>query len=165
MPGAINTDQILGTNFQPPQAGLSTDLIWGGTAAIGGTFPGNHEPSAAIVEQTPLYGGGIAAFKSRPVQVAPPRPNQGQPWLKKFIPPLALFNDASQWVNKKYFVQTMPRGQNPNSNPLLKAQAYSPPPINVQNVAAGRLNLQLQLGMLSNQAAQLTLDASNWYGG
>lgn len=115
------------------------------------------------------YGGGIAAFKD-PVtppfgQQIGPRPNKGQPWRRKFIPPLALFNDAAQWVNRKWFVRPMTLLMNPDSNPLLHAQYFTPPPLAISSLAAGSLNLQLQLGNIVNQAAQLSIDDSTFYGG
>lgn len=100
-------------------------------------------------------------------------PSQGQekrtpaprPWAKKFIPPLALFNDASQWVNILMFNRPGDRHGNGNSDPPLKAQYFTPPPIEVNNLAAGTLNSQLQLGMMAIQTQQLTITASNFFGG
>jgi hypothetical protein len=94
-----------------------------------------------------------------------PLPNVGSDRALQFIPPLALFNDASQWVDRKYFVRPMPFMQAPGSGPVLTNQYFTPPPVNVQNLAAGQLNLQLQLGSVRIQAAELTARASQYYGG
>ncbi len=83
---------------------------------------------------------------------------------RKFIPPLAMFNDASQWVNRLLFHKPMTWFDADTSNPPLKAQYYSPPPINTNNLAAGTLNLQMQLGRMAIQAQQLTISASNYFG-
>jgi hypothetical protein len=87
------------------------------------------------------------------------------PWNKAFIPPLALFNDASQWVNRLMFHPPMQRSGNGSSDPDLKAQYFTPPPIIVNNLAAGTLNAQLQLGTIAIQAQQLSIAASNYFGG
>ena len=87
------------------------------------------------------------------------------PWIKKFIPPLALFNDASQWVNRLMFHQPMVWYGAVEQQYPLKAQYFTPPPINTNNLAAGTLNLQLQLGNIAIQAQQLTMQASNYFGG
>lgn len=92
-------------------------------------------------------------------------PNTGSDKVMVFVPPLALFNDASQWTDRKYFVRPMPAGQNPDSNPLLRAQYFTPPPVPGTGLAAGQLNLQMQLGALNIQAAKLTETASLFYGG
>lgn len=100
-------------------------------------------------------------------------PSQGQekrtpaprPWAKKFIPPLALFNDASQWVNILMFNRPGDRYGNGNSDPPLRAQYFTPPPKEVNNLAAGTMNAQLQLGSLAIQTQQLTITASNFFGG
>ena len=95
----------------------------------------------------------------------PPQPLVKVPWVKKFIPPLSLFNDASQWVNRLMFNAPMTRwGFNSSIFPL-KAQYFTPRPIDTTNLAAGTLNLQLQLGQTAIQGAQLTLAASNYFGG
>lgn len=128
------------------------------------------DPTPATGAPQPLpYGAGPVAF---PEPVTPPfqqnpghQVNQGQPWLKKFIPPLALFNDAAQWVNKKFFVRPMPWQQAPDSLPPLHAQYFTPPPIESNRLAAGMLNLQTQLGSISIQVQQLTQDATNFHGG
>lgn len=88
-----------------------------------------------------------------------------RPFNKKFIAPLALFNDASQWVNTLLLNRPMQRSGNGNSMPNIKAQYFTPPPITTNNLAAGTLNAQLQLGMLAIQAQQLTISASNYFGG
>lgn len=90
------------------------------------------------------------------------------PWNKKYIPPLALFNDASQWVNTLMFNRPMQASGNGNSDPDMTGVylgSQRTPPINTANFAAGTLNSQLQLGTLAIQAQQLTLSASNYYGG
>jgi hypothetical protein len=87
------------------------------------------------------------------------------PWNKKLIPPLALFNDASQWVNRLMF-------NKPNTpwsaagiglRPPRKSTWMSSPPINTTNLAAGQMNLQLQLGQIMIQQQQLSLSAANYY--
>lgn len=129
---------------------------------------GKTGPSAPL-SHTLQPGQGPTAFKSR---VTPsfggypgPKPNVGNDRILRFVPPLALFNDATQWVNRKFFARAMPIGQNPDSNPLLAAQYFTPPPVNAPNLAAGNLNLQAQYGNIANQAAQLTVQASNYFGG
>ena len=89
------------------------------------------------------------------------------PWVKKFISPLALFNDASQWVNVLTLVHPLTRwGFASSIFPLRPAGLGAIiPPINTQNLAAGTLNLQLQLGTIKIQGAQLTTLASTYYGG
>jgi len=90
------------------------------------------------------------------------------PWRKKFIPPLALFNDASQWVNTLMFNRPMQRSGNGSSDPDVTGVylgSQRTPPINTENFAAGTLNAQLQLGTIAIQAQQLTLSASNYFGG
>ena len=125
-------------------------------------------PGAPPSHQLPP-GGGIAAFKADVVpsfaQDKGPAPNQqDQQVVLRFIPPLALFNDASQWVNTLMFNRPMPFNMNPDSNPPLRAQYFTPPPINVENAAAGNLNLQTQLGSIDIQAAQLSLYSDNYFG-
>jgi hypothetical protein len=115
------------------------------------------------------YGSGIAAFKAPVVppfaQDPGPAPNQqDQQVVLRFIPPLALFNDASQWVNVLMFNRPLPFNGNPDSNPPLRAQYFTPPPINIKNAAAGNLNLQTQLGSIDIQAAQLSLYSDNYFG-
>ena len=97
--------------------------------------------------------------------VNPPQKPTPVPWSKKFIPPLALYNDASQWVNRLMFNRPMTPWGGGDSDPPLKAQYFTPPPIGTNNLAAGTMNTQLQLGMLTIQAQQLTISASNYYGG
>lgn len=130
-------------------------------ALTGKTGPG--EPASRGI---PWPGQGPAAFKSRPPVLpnAGPNPNISGDRAMKLIPPLALFNNASQWVNKLFFNRPMTFMQAPDSNPPLRAQYFTPPPIQIANLAAGALNLQLQLGGLTNQAAQLSNDASNYFG-
>lgn len=90
------------------------------------------------------------------------------PWNKKLIPPLALFNDASQWVNTLLLNRPMQRSGNGNSDPNVTGHylgSFPTPAVNVNNFAAGTLNAQLQLGIIAIQAAQLTTQASNYFGG
>jgi hypothetical protein len=82
----------------------------------------------------------------------------------KLIPPLALFNDASQWVNRLLLHPAMTWFGAATSDPPLLAQYFTPPPINISNLAGGTLNLQLQLGQMDIQAQQLTVSASNYFG-
>jgi|SRR5271166_1256870 len=108
--------------------------------------------------QAPLNSGGAGTpIGGRPLG-ANPAAN------RKFIPPLALFNDAAQWVNRLMFNQPMTWFDAATSNPPLKAQYYSPPPINTHNLAAATLNLQMQLGRMAIQAQQLSISASNYFG-
>lgn len=124
-------------------------------------------PGAPPSHRIPWPGEGPAAFKSRPPRLpwAGPNPHTGSDRLMRFIPPLALFNDASQWVDRLFFNRPMPFMQAPNSNPPLQAQYFTPPPQNAGNLAAGTLNLQAQLGSLRIQTAMLTDQASNYFGG
>lgn len=94
-----------------------------------------------------------------------PQPLFKYPWNKKFIPPLALYNDAAQWVNRLMFHRPMTWFDADTSNPPIKAQYFSPPPVNTYNLAAATLNLQMQLGNMAIQAQQLTVSASNYFGG
>lgn len=93
------------------------------------------------------------------------------PWSKTFIPPLALFNDASQWVNRLMFNRPMDAMNNGTSDPPLRPKLFSLPmalygrPLNTGNLAAGTLNAQLQLGQMAIQAQMLTVAASNYFGG
>ena len=127
--------------------------------------PNNAAPTG------PAAGGwlanGIAAFKSFvPSQPNPgPAPNNHTDRVMKFIAPLALFNDASQWVNLLHFVRPVPMTQTGNSMPPLAAQYFTPPPITVSALAAGQANLQQQLGDVTIQAQNLTTQASNFFGG
>ena len=131
-------------------------------AIDGRTGPG-APPSHAI----PWPGQGPAAFKSRPPVIPAPGPNPavGNDRILKFIAPLALFNDASQWVDLLFYNRPMPVQMTPDSNPPLMAQYFTPPPIAVNGLAAGAANLQMQLGSLTIQAARLTDQASNYFGG
>jgi hypothetical protein len=113
-------------------------------------------------------GQGPVAFKSWVSSVLAsfgPNPNVMGDRALKFIPPLALFNDASQWVDTLFFNRPMTIQQTPDSNPPLKAQYFTPPPLSAARMAAGLPNIQMQLGMLDIQAARLTDDASNYFGG
>lgn len=109
--------------------------------------------TADALSNTVLWGNGKP---QKPVKV---------PWTKVFIPPLALFNDASQWVNRLMFNQPMQKSGSGNSMPNLKAQYFTPPPNITNNFASGTLNAQLQLGQLAIQTQQLTISASNYFGG
>src|SRR5271170_2689898 len=119
--------------------------------------------------------GAPNAWKDRPAQMMSPamlwgsspqqKPLAMPPWRKVFIPPLALYNDASQWVNRLKFVRPIVWFGADTSNPPLKAQYFSPPPLITNNLAGGTLNLQLQLGNIAIQSQQLTISASNYFGG
>lgn len=130
-----------------------------------------------VVSQTQAGSQSPSWWDSRPLGDMDPRilfgSNKPQkavavPWNKKFIPPLALFNDASQWVNTLMFNRPMQRTGNGDSNPNITGVylgSQRTPPDNVDNFAAGMLNAQLQLGTLAIQAQQLTISASNYFGG
>lgn len=139
--------------------------------AVNAARPGlNGQPGTGNGVRTALpYGSGPAAFKDAPPapfgQAVGANPNKGQPFSLRFIPPLALFNDAAQWVNTKFFNRPMPLGQSPDSNPPLRAQYFTPPPIAANRLAAGIANVQQQLGNLSIQATRLSQSDSNFYGG
>lgn len=87
------------------------------------------------------------------------------PWNLSFIPPLALFNDASQWVNRLMFNRPGDAHDNGTSDPPLMAQYFTPKPILTNNLAAGTLNAQIQLGTIAIQAQQLSISASTYFGG
>ena len=131
-----------------------------------GALVGKTGPGATRARTLGWFGSGIAAFKSRPPAAPAPgvNPNVGPDRRLKFIPPLALFNDAAQWVDTKFFVRPMPFMQAPDSNPPLTAQYFTPPPINVNGLPAGNLNLQKQLGALDIQAAKFTTQTQNYFG-
>lgn len=125
---------------------------------------GKTGPGAPPSHTLPWWGANI--FRTRP-----PGPNnaglmanRGPLSNLRFIPPLALFNDASQWVQRLYAVRPMGVQQTPNSNPPLTAQYFTPPPIQVKSTAANTLNLQLQQGALAIQASRLTQEDSNYFG-
>jgi hypothetical protein len=138
---------------------------------------GDKEPLEVkdkVVSQTLATTASPNAWKKRtapkdsdPIRfgTAPPQKPFVKPWAKVWVPPLAMFNDASQWVNRLMFNRPGDRYNNGNSDPPLKAQYFTPPPIETNNLAAGTLNAQLQLGSLAIQAQQLTISASNYYGG
>ncbi len=109
-----------------------------------------------VKPQAPLPSGGAGTRTG--MNGATPIAN------RKFIPPLALFNDAAQWVNRLMFHRPMTWFDADTSNPPLRAQYFSPPPINTHNLAAATLNLQMQLGRMAIQAQQLTVSASNYFG-
>lgn len=141
--------------------------------------PGDHEPQQVtnrVATQSLATANSPNAWKLRePAQMdpsvlfggGPAQPALKYPWRKAFIPPLALFNDASQWVNRLFFNQPMPWYGVSGGVPYpLKAQYnFGPKPVNTSNLAAGELNMQLQLGTIKIQGAQLTADASNYFGG
>jgi len=147
-----------------------------GPIRMGARFrPGTVEPFLDMEGQQDRAGSVRAAtegapgnVKSRPanqMKFWPAQPFMRYPWRKKFIPPLALFNDASQWVSTLALIPSMTRFGAATSDPPIKAQYFTPPPIELNGLAAGQLNLQLQYGALVNQAALLTVDASNYFGG
>ena len=135
--------------------------------------PGDFVPNRGV---PPAGAGGVrpdaqtgapGAFKSR---AAPPEairgPNastQKVPWIKAYRPPVNL-HDASQWVNLLFFNRPMARCGADTSNPGVPAQYFTPPPVETDNLGAGKLNLQLRLGQLKIQAAALTMAASNYFG-
>lgn len=139
--------------------------------------PGGQEPLETTDKVTSQYLASYNSpnyWKSQPAPAmsnailfgnGKPQTPVSHPWIKKFIPPLALFNDASQWVNLLFFVQPMTWFGAATSFPPLVAQYFTPPPINTDNLGAGKLNLQLQLGNIAIQAQQLTISASNFFGG
>jgi hypothetical protein len=159
--------------INPAYAG---DMI-AGRYKVDDTRPGSQEPLEVkdkLDTQSLATGNSPNAWKRRPLSAManailfgggkPQKPNK-LPWVKKLIPPLALFNDASQWVNVLMFNRPMQKSGNGNSMPNLKAQYFTPPPIITANLAAGTLNAQLQLGSMAIQATQLTISASNYFGG
>lgn len=152
--------------------------FFAGRYKVNDVRPGGQEPleiKNKVVTQELATGNSPNAWKSKPFATmanailfgfnAPQKPVK-YPWNKKFIAPLALFNDAAQWVNRLMFNQPMTPWDSAVSGDIaLRAQYYSPPPINSNNLAGGTLNLQLQLGQLKIQAQQLTISASNYFGG
>jgi hypothetical protein len=141
--------------------------------------PGDNHPAvplSKVADQTQAARGAPIPWKKRTLSqytndvlfgVAPPQQFGGMKSLRmmKFIPPLALFNDASQWVNKLLLHRPMTWfGCDTSFFPLKAQYNIGPNPINTQNLAAGEINLQLQLGQLQIQAQQLTMTASNYYG-
>jgi hypothetical protein len=135
------------------------------------------EVKSKIVSQTQATMGQPNAWKDRPAQKSSnsmmfgrrkPQKLFKQPWNKKLIPPLALFNDASQWVNTLMFNAPMQKSGNGSSDPDVTGVylgSQPTPPIITNNLAAGTLNAQLQLGIIAIQAQQLTMSASNYFGG
>lgn len=142
--------------------------------------PGDNEPqqvTSKVATQSLATASSPNAWKKRTAPAASDAVRFGsnvdqakmapalRPWSKSFIPPLALFNDASQWVNRLMFNRPGDIHNNGTSDPPLQAQYFTPPPIETNNLAAGTLNAQLQLGTLAIQAQQLTISASNYFGG
>lgn len=136
------------------------------------------QPATKTISQDQAAKQSPSYWDSRPWAKMDPRilfgigrPEQkpaAKPWIKKFIPPLALFNDASQWVNILMFNKPMQRTGNGNSMPAITGVylgSQPTPPVITNNLAAGTLNAQLQLGTLAIQAQQLTMTASNYFGG
>lgn len=158
---------------------LNAAAFYSGKHPLMHPVPGNAEPPEiknAEASQRVAQREGPNAWKRRP----PPsfddsvkfgnRPEQkpfARPWNRKFIPPLALFNDASQWVNTLLLNRPMTWwGANGiGLKPPAKSTWLSTPPINTQNLGAGNLNLQLQLGNIMIQQQQLSLSASNFMSG
>lgn len=138
---------------------------------------GDNEPQevkSKVVSQALATANSPNAWKDRPgvkdsdatrFGNAKPQKPFVKPWALVWVPPLAMFNDASQWVNRLMFNRPMQGTGNGNSDPPLRAQYFTPPPIETNNLAAGTLNAQLQLGQLAIQAQQLTISASNYFGG
>jgi hypothetical protein len=141
---------------------------------------GDNEPPIVnnrLTTQTLATGNSPNAWKKRTapassaaVQFGTGKPQApvARPWIKQFIPPLALYNDASQWVNRLMFNRPGDRHGNGNSDPpqpVRIGSLPSTPPATANNIAAGAMNIQLQLGQMTNMAANLTLDASNYFGG
>jgi len=158
---------------------LAQDFFVGRTGVVPlPGIPGGQEPlevknkiftQSLASENSPNFWKSRPAPKmSRPMLFGNGKPQKlfKYPWSKTFIPPLALFNDASQWVNRLMFNQPMPWfGWRSSIFPLRPAglgAIYKP--VNTQNLAAGTLNLQLQLGTIRIQAAQLSTSASAYYG-
>lgn len=143
----------------------------------GRPVPGTDEPQETKDKKAAQIQATIGApnwFKRAPLPLDadqirfgfnPPQKPTSVPWKKRFVPPLALFNDAGQWVNRLMFNRPMRPTDTGDSMPALKAQYFTPPPILVGNYAAGAMNMQLQLGMIRNQVTQLTTNASNFFGG
>lgn len=139
--------------------------------------PGNREPAIVrdpLVTQSLATQSTSGAFRSRPADpvsdgvkfgTGPKQDVIQYPWVKKFIPPLALFNDACQWVNRLVFVRPMAFGGKDSSMPPLRSQYVTSPPIEVNNLAAGALNLQTQLGSLRIQSQRMVTAAQNYRGG
>lgn len=121
------------------------------------------------LHELPWFMRTVSAFLSKPPpprqQYAGAHPNIGGDRALQFIPPLALFNDASQWVNRKMFNRPMSWSNSGDSGPILTAQYFTPPPQNASNLSAGNLNLQRQYGTIAIQAQRLTEQASNYFGG
>jgi hypothetical protein len=173
--GKVRSDKFIAgaANINPAYA---ADFV-SGNYYVEFPQPGSGEPifpKGKVASQTIATQAGPDAWKSRDPQPLAPsligataaaQAPLKRPWNKKFIPPLALFNDASQWVNTLLLNQASTWFGAATSDPPLKAQYHSPPPINVDNFAAGTLNLQLQLGTIALQAQQLTIAASNYFGG
>lgn len=164
IPGALVID--------PRQAGA----YYAGKRGAQYPVPGDQEPlqiASRAISERQATAANPNAWKRRPaVKMSDavmfgrgkPQAPFAYPWNKKFIPPLALFNDASQWVNKLLLHAPMTwYGANGiGLRPPAKSNWFSPPPKNTTNLAAGQLNLQLQLGQMMIQQQQLQLTAANF---
>lgn len=168
--------------INPALAPAFVDLSYAAKAALPNYANAPLEVTNKVVAQTQATSQGKNAWKKRTLAAmsnavmfgnAKPQKPFKVPWNKVFIPPLALFNDASQWVNRLMFNQPMQASGSGNSMPNLMVPFASQVvgsgsnglPIITNNLAAGTLNAQLQLGQMTIQAAQLTINASNFFGG
>jgi hypothetical protein len=170
------SDQTIKGAFKinPAMAPAYIDLKYASQSPLPNALPKPLEVKNKVLAQTWATEGGHNAWKKQTLPAmsnqvlwnnAKPQKPVKVPWNKVFIPPLALFNDASQWVNRLMFNQPMQKSGSGNSMPNLMAQYFTPPPILTNNFAAGTLNAQLQLGTIAIQAQQLTISASNYFGG
>lgn len=140
----------------------------------GDNTPNTGVPSAPVAGMRPdAKTGAPDAFKNRAADQMSNAVLYGDgevqpllrfPWQKAYITPLSVFHTALNTVNRLMFNQPMPWFGAATSNPPIRAQYFTPPPINTHNLAAGTLNLQMQLGNLAIQGQQLTTDASNYFG-
>lgn len=183
LPNSTTSVKSQGTSDISINGALKINPAWAGDFFAGKFF--QEDPAAGnqnatftedkVVQQTQATRGHQNAWKDQPAPQfsqaimfggGPEQPAIQKPWLKQWIPPLATFNDAAQWVNRLMFNMPMQRSGNGNSMPNLLAQYFTPPPINsLTNLAAGELNLQLQLGTIAIQGQQLSQMASNYFGG
>lgn len=183
LPSSSTPVKAQGTSDVSINGALVINPAWAGDFYSGNFF--QEDPAAGnsnatftnndVVGQTQATQGHQNAWKDRPAPQysnaimfggGKPQPAILKPWLKKWIPPLAMYNDAAQWVNLLMFNRPMQASDNGNSMPNLPAQYFTPPPVNsLTNLAAGELNLQLQLGTIAIQGQQLTQAASNYFGG
>ena len=133
-----------------------------------GPITGKTGPSAPPTQGTLPGQGGLAWADPPPLpydQMPGPRAYQGPPRVLRWIEPLAVLNDASQFANILSFVRPMPWQQAGNSNPPAPTQpGPSSPPVTSNQIAAGERNIQLQLGNLAIQAANLQAQNSNYFG-